>query len=99
MRVVSRKTLREFWQQPDYKDAEKPLTAWYNLTLRAHWSSPADLKAQFGNASVLKNGRVVFNIAGNKYRLVVRIEYAYEIVFIRFIGTHGQYDQINAEEV
>ena len=99
MRVISKRTLREFWEQKKYEDAKKPLMAWYNLAARAHWRSPADVKAQLGNASVLKNGRMVFNIAGNKYRLVVRIDYVFEIIMIRFIGTHEQYDKINAEEV
>ncbi|MFH1138847.1 MAG: type II toxin-antitoxin system HigB family toxin [Pseudomonadota bacterium] len=99
MRVISRRTLREFWEQKKYEDAKTPLIAWYNLAARAHWRSPTDVKSQLGSASVLKNGRMVFNIAGNKYRLVVRIDYVFEIILIRFIGTHEQYDKINAEEV
>ncbi len=97
MRVIKRKTLREFWESgPAYADAEKPLKAWFHEAVRAHSLTPADVKAQYRNASVLKENRVVFNIHGNKYRLVVRIDYAAQIVFIRFVGTHEQYDQIES---
>ena len=84
---------------PSYLDAKEPTLAWYRHALKANWASPADVKAAFAKASILKDGRVVFNIAGNKYRLVVWINYAYRVVYIRFIGTHAQYDQIDAQTI
>lgn len=73
--------------------------AWYRETLKSDWSTPSEVKAQFASASILRDGRVVFNIAGNKYRLVVWINYAYHVVYIRFIGTHKQYDKIDAQTI
>lgn len=100
MRIIALSTLKKFWEQsPAYTDAAEPVRAWYRHALRADWASPADVKQDFGNASILKDGRVVFNIAGNKYRLVVWINYAYRVVYIRFIGTHAQYDQIDAQVI
>jgi mRNA interferase HigB len=97
MRVVSIGTLREFWENADYQDSEGALNAWYGEVKQAEWITPTDVKSQFGNASILKGGRVVFNIAGNKYRLIVSINYATKVIFIKFIGTHKQYDKIDAE--
>jgi len=97
MRVISKKTLREFWEE--HPDAEDPLKAWFTEAEDASWKSPADIKAQYGSASILKNGRVVFNICGNKYRLVVKINYSAAIVLVRFMGTHKEYDGINAEVI
>jgi mRNA interferase HigB len=100
MRVIARRTLREFWEiDPAYADSEKPLKAWFHEAEQAHWLTPADVKAQYRNASFLKENRVVFNIHGNKYRLVVHINYVAKIIFIRFVGTHEQYDQIDAETI
>ena len=100
MRVIAKRTLREFWESDArYADAKPPLEAWHALTVSAIWSNPADVKAQFRHASILKSGRVVFNIAGNKFRLIVRINHAYYVVYIRFIGTHRQYDQIDVEVI
>ena len=100
MRVIAKRTLREFWKaSPKYADAKGPLEAWHAEALTAKWESPQALKAQFRSASVLKNNRVVFNIAGNKYRLVVAIDYLRQVMFIQFIGTHAQYDEIDAETV
>lgn len=99
VRIIARRTLREFWEQRRYRDAEQPLRGWFAEASRASWHSPAEIKAVHRNASVIGNNRVVFNIAGNKYRLVVAIKDSAEIVFIRFIGTHDQYDQVDAEEV
>ena len=100
MRVIAVSTLKAFWtDKPDYQDAEAPTNAWYREAVKADWSSPAEVKQQFGNASILKDGRVVFNIAGNRYRLVVWINYPYRVLYIRFIGTHAQYDQIDAQIV
>lgn len=99
MRVIARKTLRRFWEQPGHEDAEQALRAWFAEARKASWRTPTEIKAQYRSASVLKGGRVVFNIAGNKYRLVVAIRYDSQIVFIRFVGPHEEYDRINAEEV
>lgn len=100
MRVIALSTLKAFWENNlDYKDAREPCLAWYRQVLEADWISPAAVKADFGNASILKDGRVVFNIAGNKYRLVVWVNYAYRVVYIRFIGTHKQYDAIDAQTI
>lgn len=100
MRIIAKRTLKDFWEsRPEYKDAKGPLEAWTQEAKRANWSSPAEVKNQYRSASILKGRRVVFNIAGNKYRLVVKVNYSSGIVFIRFIGTHSQYDAINAGEV
>ena len=82
-----------------FPDAKAQLDAWWAEAQRAKWRTPADIKAKYGTASILKGGRVVFNICGNKYRLIVKFEYEKGIGFIRFVGTHKEYDQINAEEV
>jgi mRNA interferase HigB len=79
--------------------AREPTLAWYRHVLKADWSSPAEVKRDFANASILKDGRVVFNIAGNKYRIVVWINYPYRVVYVRFIGTHAQYDAIDVQTV
>ena len=100
MRVIALSTLKKFWDgAPGLMDAREPTFAWYRHVLKADWASPADVKGDFANASILKGGRVVFNIAGNKYRIVVWINYPYRIVYVRFIGTHAQYDAIDAQSV
>jgi mRNA interferase HigB len=100
MRVIALSTLKAFWEgSSDAADAKEPLLTWYRYALRADWASPAELKSDFGQASILKDGRVVFNIAGNKYRLVVWINYTYRTVYIRFLGTHAQYDRIDAQSI
>jgi mRNA interferase HigB len=99
MRILSLPTLKTFFEQPGYADAKAPLLTWHGYVLKADWKAPADVKADFGNASILKNGRVVFNIAGNKYRLVTSINYPYGIVFIKFVGTHKQYDAVDAQTI
>ncbi|MBX9894462.1 MAG: type II toxin-antitoxin system HigB family toxin [Nitrosomonas sp.] len=97
MRIIVLSTLKAFWEDnPSYTDAIQPALAWYRHALKANWTTPAEVKADFKSVSILKDGRVVFNIAGNKYRLVVWINYAYSIVYIRFIGIHAQYDRIDA---
>lgn len=100
MRVIALSTLRKFWESsPSYADSIDPGMAWYREALKADWSTPNEVKAEFSSASILRDGRVVFNIAGNKYRLVVGINYAYRVVYIRFIGTHKQYDDIDAQTI
>lgn len=98
MRVIALSALRKFWESsPSYGDSVDSGMAWYREILKADWSTPNEVKAQFSSASILRDGRVVFNIAGNKYRVVVWINYAYRVVYIRFIGTHRQYDAIDAQ--
>jgi mRNA interferase HigB len=97
MRVISAKTLKLFWAR--HPDAEKPLRAWYAEAKKAEWQSPQDIRGEYRTASILRNNRAVFNIKGNTYRLVVAVRYEFQIVYIRFIGTHADYDRINAEEV
>jgi mRNA interferase HigB len=100
MRVIALSTLKAYWEvHPEYKDVMEPALAWYRHTLKADWATPAELKSDFSTVSVLKDGRAVFNLAGNKYRLVVWINYHYRVVYIRFIGTHAQYDRIDAQTV
>lgn len=97
MRVIKRRTLREFWAHE--REAEQPLRAWYQAVEDASWSSPAEVKAQFASASILQKGRVVFNIGGNKFRLIVEINYKKHLVFVRFVGTHVEYDDVDAQAV
>jgi len=100
MRVIALSTVKGFWEKhPEHSDAKEPLLAWYRHALEADWASPADIKAEFGSASILRGGSVVFNIAGNKYRLVVWINYPYRVMYVRFIGTHVQYDKIDAQTI
>ena len=100
MRVIALSTLRAFWiDRPDREDARQASLAWYRRVLAADWSTPANVKADFGTASVLKDGRVVFNVAGNKYRIVAWINYPYRVLYIRFIGTHAEYDRIDAQTI
>lgn len=80
-------------------DAKAELDAWFHEAESARWATPAQIKEKYGTASILKGSRVVFNICGNKYRLVVKINYSYAIVYVRFAGTHREYDQVNSEEI
>ena len=99
MRVIALKTLKDFTRKPGREDAREPVLAWYRQVLAADWSKPSEVKADIGTASILKDGRVVFNIAGNKYRIVVWINFPFRVVYIRFIGTHSQYNRIDAQEI
>ena len=97
MRIIAKKALRDFWtREPGARPA---LEAWHAEAKDAQWRTPADIKASYGTASILKDGRIVFNICGNKYRLVVWINYAFFTVYIRFVGTHKEYDQIDAQTI
>lgn len=97
MRIIALSTLRAFWDK--YPEAETPLRAWYALASRADWHTPFDIKEAYRNASFIANNRVVFNIKGNEYRLVVLVRYDRGLVFVRFIGTHRQYDKIDVETI
>ncbi|MEW6469870.1 MAG: type II toxin-antitoxin system HigB family toxin [Bacteroidota bacterium] len=97
MRVIAKSTLRAFWTK--HADCEQPLKSWYKEAAEANWKGPRDIKRDYPSASFLPDNRVVFNIKGNHYRLVVRINYDYGIVWIRFIGTHSQYDKIEAAKI
>lgn len=99
MRIIVRKALKDFWEKSPHRDAEQPLKAWFKEVEIADWATPSDVKRIYRNASFAGNDRVVFNIAGNKYRLVVRINYPYRVVYIRFIGTHKAYDHIEVKEM
>jgi len=97
LRVIAKKILREFWEK--HSDSEDQLKTWCKEASKAKWTSPNDIKKEYPKASILKPGRVVFNICGNKYRLIARINYMRQWVFIRFIGTHKDYDNIDAEKI
>jgi mRNA interferase HigB len=99
MRVIAKSTLVEFWTLPEYADSEGVLRSWYDEAIKANWNTPQDVKDQYRNASICVHNRVVFNIGGNKYRLVVEMQYRAGIVWVKFVGTHAQYDQINVETV
>ncbi|MBI3362224.1 MAG: type II toxin-antitoxin system HigB family toxin [Chloroflexi bacterium] len=97
MRIISRRALREFWEK--HADARQPLQAWYADVKHAQWKRPSDIKTQYRNASFVASNRVVFNVKGNRYRLVVTVQYKYGIVYIRFVGTHQEYDKIEAATI
>lgn len=99
MRIIAFRTLREFWERPEYADSETSLRSWYHDAKSSDWSNSNELKQQYKNASIVGEGRVVFNIKGNSYRLVVLIDYEFQVIFIRFIGTHKQYDLINVKTI
>lgn len=99
MRVIARKTLREFWTQKGHGDTKGPLEAWHDEACAASWKTPQDIKNVYASASFVGGNRVVFNIGGNKYRLVVEVQYAAEIVWVKFLGTHAEYDEIDAATV
>lgn len=99
MRVIAKSTLRRFYSQKRYSDARGPLEAWHGEAGAADWKTPQDIQHLYAAASFCGNNRVVFNIGGNKYRLVVELQYAAGIVWVKFVGTHAQYDTIDAATV
>ena len=99
MRIIARSKLIEFWEQPSHRDAEQPLKAWLKEAEHADWRTPADIKDSYRHASIVGDNRVVFNIAGNKYRLIIKYHYNTGIGYVRFIDTHAEYDRIDAERV
>ena len=98
MRIISRRTLREHWEKPGRNDSEAPLTDWYNIVRRAEWSDTAMLKSQFHSVSLVGD-RIVFNIGGNKYRLVAGVDYFYRTIYVKWVGTHSEYDKIDVRTV
>ena len=97
MRVIAKKVLREYWVK--HPDSEQQLKSWYQEAEDAEWKSPRDIKRDYPSASILAGNRVVFNIKGNHYRLIVKINYDYGMIWIRFIGTHSAYDKIDAQTI
>ena len=97
LRVIAKKILREFWEL--HAETEQSLKSWYQEAEKAEWKNPNEIKKDYPSVSILPNNRFVFNIKGNKYRLIVRINFEYGMVWIRFIGTHAEYDKINATEI
>jgi mRNA interferase HigB len=99
MHIVSRSMLVAFYSRPEHREAKGPLEAWYDVARQTHWASPAEVKAQYRHASVIANNRVVFNSKGNDYRLIVAFAYRTQRGYIKFIGTHAQYDLVDAATV
>lgn len=97
LRVIAKGTLRDFWT--NHNDCEQQLTAWYRETEKSGFKNLNELKLEYPSASILKDNRVVFNIMGNRYRLIVKFNFDYQICWIRFVGTHAEYDKINANEI
>jgi mRNA interferase HigB len=97
MRIIAKSTLRDFWER--FPDAEEPLLAWFREAEKADWATPVNVKEKYGNASIVADNRVVFNNKGNDYRLVVKFNYEHRVGYVRFVGTHAEYNKINVEEV
>ena len=96
-RIFAKSTLRDYWET--HPDSEQYLKTWYDTTMNAEWRSPADVRQAYANASILKDSRIVFNIKGNSYRLVAKFNYEKQWVYIRFIGTHNEYNKIDANKI
>lgn len=96
-RIFAKSTLREFWER--YPDSEQYLKSWFETAMNSEWETPSDIKKTYANASILKNSRMVFNIKGNAYRLIAKFNFEKQWIFIRFIGTHKEYDQIDANTI
>lgn len=97
MNIIAKGTLRDFWER--HAETEQPLKSWYHIASKASWTRPHDIKQIFASASIIADNRVVFDICGNNYRLVVKFNYPYQMGFVRFIGTHKEYDKIDATGV
>lgn len=96
-RIFAKSTLRSYWEV--HAETEQYLKTWYDTAMSSDWKSPNDVKLTYANASILKDGRIVFNIKGNSYRFVVKFNFEKQWIFIRFIGTHAEYDRINADTI
>ena len=99
MRIISKKVLKDFYETPVYSDSKNALEAWHKEVLQMNWNNSNEIKTMYASASIVGDEKIVFNIAGNKYRLIVKINYYAKIVFIKFIGTHKQYDKINLKDL
>jgi mRNA interferase HigB len=99
MRVIAKKTLKDFYENTLYMDSKSSLESWHKEASKADWNNPNEIKKQYSSSSIVGNNRIVFNIHGNKYRLIVKINYSAQIIFIRFVGTHEEYDKIDATEI
>jgi mRNA interferase HigB len=97
LRIIAKKTLKDFWEV--HPDCEQQLKSWFQETSKAKWNNPKQIKVAYPSASLLAENRVVFNIKGNHYRLIVKINFDYQLMWIRFIGTHAEYDKINAQTI
>lgn len=97
MQIIAKRTLRQFWER--HPQAETPLKVWFAMVSKAEWSGPADVRAMFGSADFVADNRVIFDIGGNKFRIVARVSYRFKRVLVKFVGTHREYDQINPEVV
>ncbi|QNN44944.1 MULTISPECIES: type II toxin-antitoxin system HigB family toxin [Pedobacter] len=97
MRIIAKKILRDFWER--HPDCEEQLKSWYQETSNSNWEKPNDVKSDYPSASILADNRIVFNIKGNNYRLIIKINYDYQMIWIRFIGTHAEYDKIDATKI
>ena len=97
LRVIAKKILRDFWGK--HSDSQQQLKAWFQEASKAKWKNPNEVKTEYPSASILPDNRIVFNIKGNNYRLIVKVNYDYQILWIRFIGTHAEYDKVNAEKI
>ena len=97
MRIIAKKTLREFWKR--HQDAEQALRSWYDIAKKENWNSFYEIKQQFRNASIVGNDRIIFNIKGNSYRLVVKVDFNWKVMFIKFIGTHKEYDKTDVKNI
>ena len=96
-RIFAKSTLRIFWEK--YPDSEQYLKTWYDTAMNADWKTPNDVKQSYANASILKDSRIVFNIKDNSYRLVIKFNFDHQMAFVRFIGTHSEYDKIDANNI
>lgn len=99
MKISSRSLLRTFWEQPGHGDAEQPLLAWFKEVEKALWRSPAEVKRLYRSADLIGDGRIIFNLGGNKYRLVVWVNYVIHLVLMKWVGTHEAYDQIDVAKI
>jgi mRNA interferase HigB len=97
MQIIARRTLKQFWAK--HPQAGAPLRSWFSVVAKASWQGPADIKVRFGTADFVSDNRVIFDIGGNKYRLVVQVSYTYQRVLVKFVGTHAEYDKIDPRTV
>ena len=99
MRIISVGTLKAFWEQPSHRDAEQRLRTWIKVVRAAEWPDPPAVKRMFNSADILRDGRVIFDIGGNKYRLGAWVNFDFGVVYVRFIGTHRAYDRIDPQSI